>query len=185
MPRSPYAWNDPRPDPPHVVRVAGERTGEHGDGNIVERGVGEPSGESARGPIRVGGRASGFGGHVVTGLSGGLVIASTGSPSSRSKTALSHAHPTSRVGRIAAYSRAVSATEHSVDVAEANLAAARAALAKDPTNPSLQMAVTPGSNKLGRSAKDSFTNGVHICSRCLEQVCYAHSNQRAERPARN
>src|SRR5271154_4453554 len=38
--------------------------------NIVERGVGEPSGESARGPIRVGGRAGGFGGHVVTGLSG-------------------------------------------------------------------------------------------------------------------
>jgi hypothetical protein len=59
-----------------------------------------------------------------------------------SKTALSHAHPTSRVGRIAAYSKAVSAAEHNVNVAAANLAAARAALAKDPANPSLQMAVT-------------------------------------------
>ena len=36
----------------------------HGRGNVVERGVGEPGGKPARGPIRVGGGAGGFGGHV-------------------------------------------------------------------------------------------------------------------------
>ncbi|HME83756.1 MAG TPA: hypothetical protein VKG91_04190 [Roseiarcus sp.] len=117
----------------------------NGGGNGNGDGDGNGNGHAAAGP------GTGVGASV------GAASASTGSPSSQgsiasmlgalnaahaSKTALSHAHPTSRVGRIAAYSRAVSAAEHSVDVAEANLAAARAALAKDPTNPSLQMAVT-------------------------------------------
>jgi hypothetical protein len=36
----------------------------HGGGNIVERGLGEPSGEAAGGTIRVGGCAGGFAGRV-------------------------------------------------------------------------------------------------------------------------
>jgi hypothetical protein len=71
-----------------------------------------------------------------------------------SKTALAHAHPTSRVGRIAAYSKAVSVAEHSVEVAAANLAAARAALAKDPTNASLQMAVTQDQANLAAARRN-------------------------------
>jgi hypothetical protein len=127
-----------------------------GGGNGNGDGGGNGNGHAAVGP--------GTGG----GASVGAASASMGSPSSRgsiasmlgalnaahaSKTALSHAHPTSRVGRIAAYSRAVSATEHSVDVAEANLAAARAALAKDPTNPSLQMAVTQDQTNLAAARR--------------------------------
>ena len=159
-----------------------------GNGNGDGDGNGNGNGHAAVGP------GTGVGASV------GAVGASMGSPSNQgsiasmlgalnaahaSKTALSHAHPTSRVGRIAAYSRAVSAAEHSVDVAAANLAAAKAALAKDPTNPSLQMAVTQDQANLAAARRNSFANGVHICSRRLEQVCYAHCNQRAERPARN
>jgi hypothetical protein len=127
-----------------------------GNGNGDGGGNGNGNGHAAVGP------GTGVGASV------GAASASMGSPSSRgsiasmlgalnaahaSKTALSHAHPTSRVGRIAAYSRAVSAAEHSVDVAEANLAAARAALAKDPTNPSLQMAVTQDQTSLAAARR--------------------------------
>jgi hypothetical protein len=121
--------------------------GGNGNGNGGGNGNGDGDG-NGNGHAAVG---TGVGGNV------GAVSGSTASPTSEgsiasmlgalnaahaSKTALSHAHPTSRVGRIAAYSRAVSAAERSVNVAVANLAAAKAALAKDPTNPSLQMAVT-------------------------------------------
>src|SRR5271167_5252110 len=36
----------------------------HGGGNVVQLGICEPGGKPARGPIRVGGGASGFASHV-------------------------------------------------------------------------------------------------------------------------
>jgi hypothetical protein len=42
----------------------------YGGGNVVQRGVGEPGGEPARGPIRVGGGAGGLPGHVDVEFSG-------------------------------------------------------------------------------------------------------------------
>ena len=73
-----------------------------------------------------------------------------------SKTALAHANRSSRVGRIAAYNAAVSKAEQSVDVAQANLAAARQALAMNPTNPALQAAVTQDQATLA-AARKTFT----------------------------
>jgi hypothetical protein len=70
-----------------------------------------------------------------------------------SKTALAHANRGSRVGRIAAYNLAVSKADQSVDVAQANLAAARQALAMNPTNPALQAAVTQDQATLAAARK--------------------------------
>jgi hypothetical protein len=42
----------------------------YGGGNVVERGVSEPGGKPAGGPIRVGGGAGGLAGHVDVELSG-------------------------------------------------------------------------------------------------------------------
>jgi hypothetical protein len=134
------------------VTLCGDKALAHpGNGNGGGNGGGNGNGDGGGNGHAAVGPGAGVGASV------GAVSASMGPPSSQgsiasmlgalnaahaSKTALSHAHPTSRVGRIAAYSKAVSAAEHSVPVAAANLAAATAAPAKDPNNPSLQMAVT-------------------------------------------
>ena len=70
-----------------------------------------------------------------------------------SKTALAHANRGSRVGRIAAYNAAISKAEQSVDVAQANLAAARQALTMNPTNTALQAAVTQDQATLAAARK--------------------------------
>jgi hypothetical protein len=108
--------------------------GGHGHATVgVSAGVGASEGSSARGSV--------------SSALGALNAAHA------SRTALSHANPHSRVGRIAAYSRAVSAAEQGVDTAAANLAAAKAALAKDPTNTSLQAAVTQDQAKLAAARR--------------------------------
>ena len=89
----------------------------NGNGGGNGNGNGGGNGHAAVGASAGVGASEGPSGHEgsLASMLGGLNAAHA------SKTALSHANPRSRVGRIAAYSKAVSAAEQSVDTAAANL----------------------------------------------------------------